>query len=184
MDPSAPSSRLARSMLPIFLRPQCLSIRCSSSLLTTPKFQVEHGPSARNRVLRFGSVANTEEYKGKIDAKPKSVSVRVAYELLQAGHRYLDVRTCDEFDAGHPPAAINIPYFHILNGEGMSLKNSKFLEEVSSEFGKEEKIIVGCKTGRRSLMAATDLHASGFTHVTDVAGGYTAWKENGLPTTD
>lgn len=33
-------------------------------------------------------------------------------------------RTCDEFDAGHPPAAINIPYFHILNGEGKHHKSS------------------------------------------------------------
>ncbi|XWS20893.1 hypothetical protein CRYUN_Cryun30bG0008300 [Craigia yunnanensis] len=120
-----------------------------------------------------------------IDVKRRSVSVKVAYELFQAGHRYLDVRTYDEFNAGHPPAAINIPYYHMFkNGGEEMLKNSKFLEEVSSEFGKEEKIIVGCKSGRRSLMAATDLLAAGFTHVIDVAGGYTAWKENGLPITD
>ncbi|XP_022769287.1 thiosulfate sulfurtransferase 16, chloroplastic-like [Durio zibethinus] len=117
--------------------------------------------------------------------KPKSVSVTVAHELLQAGHRYLDVRTSEEFNAGHPPAAINIPYYHVIkNGGKEMLKNPKFVEEVSSEFGKEEKFIVGCKSGGRSKMAATDLHAAGFTHVTDVAGGYTAWKENGLPSTE
>ncbi|XWS25964.1 hypothetical protein CRYUN_Cryun27aG0112700 [Craigia yunnanensis] len=173
-------------MLPLFLRPQCFNIRCSSSLVTIVKFHVEQGASARNSVKKFGSVANIEETKEKIDVKPRSVSVRVAYELFQAGRRYLDIRTSDEFNAGHPPAAINIPYHYILKngGEVMSLKNSNFLEEVSSEFGKEKKIIVGCKSGRRSLMAATDLLAAGFTHVTDVAGGYTAWKEKGLPITE
>ncbi|XVE94477.1 hypothetical protein REPUB_Repub02eG0012400 [Reevesia pubescens] len=194
MAAMASSSHLARTMLPLFLRPQCRNIsRSSSSLVTTPKFHVEKGSSARNNSLLniglalYGSVADIEENKEKIDVivKPRSVSVRVPYELLQAGHRYLDVRTSDEFNAGHPPSAINIPYYHILkNGGEEMLKNSKFLEEVSSEFVKEEKIIVGCKSGRRSLMAATDLQAAGFSHVTDVAGGYTAWKENGLPITE
>ncbi|KAI9080425.1 hypothetical protein K1719_037539 [Acacia pycnantha] len=38
--------------------------------------------------------------------------LRVAYELLLAGHRYLDLRTSEEFNAGHPPGAINIPYVY------------------------------------------------------------------------
>ncbi|XVF63594.1 hypothetical protein PTKIN_Ptkin09bG0099400 [Pterospermum kingtungense] len=135
----ASSSHMARSMLPLFLRHRWLKIR---------------------------TVVNIEENKEKIDLKPRSVSVRVAYELFQAGHRYLDVRTSDEFNAGHPHEAINIPYYLKIGGEGM-VKNSKFLEEVSSEFGKKNKIIVGCKSGRRSLMAATDLQA---------AVSYSFWK--------
>ncbi|KAG6773794.1 hypothetical protein POTOM_021111 [Populus tomentosa] len=43
---------------------------------------------------------------------PTSVPVRVAHELHQAGHRYLDVRTPDEFSAGHAAGAINIPYMY------------------------------------------------------------------------
>ncbi|CAA6656043.1 unnamed protein product [Spirodela intermedia] len=110
---------------------------------------------------------------------PRSVPVRVAHELLQAGHRYLDVRTPEEFGAGRPIGAINIPYMFRI-GSGMS-KNPKFLEEVSSIFGKDDEIIVGCQSGKRSLMAATDLTSSGFTGVTDVAGGYSAWVQNELP---
>ncbi|XP_022769286.1 thiosulfate sulfurtransferase 16, chloroplastic-like isoform X2 [Durio zibethinus] len=126
------------------------------------------------------SVANKE-----LDVKSRSVSVRMAHELLQAGHRYLDVRTSEEFNAGHPPAAVNIPYYNVIkNGGKEMLKNPKFLEEVSSEFGKEEKFIVGCRSGGRSQMAATDLQAAGFTNVIDVTGGYMAWKENGLPSTE
>lgn len=39
----------------------------------------------------------------------------------------------------------------------------------------------GCQSGRRSLMAAAELCSAGFTAVTDIAGGFSAWRENGLP---
>ncbi|KAL4326479.1 hypothetical protein AHAS_Ahas13G0004200 [Arachis hypogaea] len=86
---------------------------------------------------------------------PTSVAVGVAHGLLQAGHRYLDVRTIEEFSAGHTPGAINIPYLHKI-GEDMT-KNADFIEQVSSQFSKHDKIVVGCKSGKRSKMAATDL---------------------------
>ncbi|EER90413.1 hypothetical protein BDA96_10G347600 [Sorghum bicolor] len=111
----------------------------------------------------------------------RSVPVRVAYELQQAGHRYLDVRTESEFSAGHPERAVNIPYlFRAVTG---TTKNTCFLEQVASIFGKDDGIIIGCQSGRRSLMAATELSSAGFTTVTDVAGGFSSWRENGLPIT-
>lgn len=111
---------------------------------------------------------------------PKSVPVRVAHELLQAGHRYLDVRTEEEFSAGHAVGAINVPYM-LRVGSGMT-KNPNFFEEVLSHFGKDDEIIVGCQSGKRSLMAATELSSAGFTGITDIAGGYSSWMQNELPT--
>ncbi|GJM97410.1 hypothetical protein PR202_ga14334 [Eleusine coracana subsp. coracana] len=118
---------------------------------------------------------------------PRSVPARVAYELQQAGHRYLDVRydlsafvrTEDEFSAGHPEGAVNVPYMY-RTGSGM-MKNTLFLEQMSEAFRKDDEIIVGCQSGKRSLMAATELYAAGFTNVTDIAGGFSSWRENGLP---
>ncbi|RCV23249.1 hypothetical protein SETIT_4G284000v2 [Setaria italica] len=110
---------------------------------------------------------------------PRSVPVHIAYELQQAGHRYLDVRTESEFRDGHPERAVNIPYM-FKTGSGM-MKNSHFLEQVARIFGKDDDIIVGCQSGRRSLMAATELYSAGFTAVTDIAGGFSSWRENGLP---
>ncbi|CAH9088309.1 unnamed protein product [Cuscuta epithymum] len=110
---------------------------------------------------------------------PASVPVRVAHELLQAGHRYLDVRSIEEFEAGHVAGAVNVPYMFKV-GSGMS-KNPNFLDEVLKHFRKDDEIIVGCQSGKRSLMAACDLVSKGFTGVTDIAGGYTAWTQNGLP---
>ncbi|GMP32106.1 hypothetical protein CsSME_00006016 [Camellia sinensis var. sinensis] len=112
-------------------------------------------------------------------AVPTSVPVRVAHELLQAGHRYLDVRTAEEFSAGHAVGATNVPYMFKV-GSGMT-KNPKFLEEVLLQFTKDDKIIVGCQSGKRSMMAATSLISAGFTGATDMAGGYAAWTQNGLP---
>ncbi|KAJ4913981.1 hypothetical protein Rs2_08602 [Raphanus sativus] len=110
---------------------------------------------------------------------PTSVPVRVARELAQAGYKYLDVRTPDEFSIGHPCSAINVPYMYRV-GSGM-VKNPSFLRQVSSHFRKHDEIIIGCESGERSLMASTELLTAGFTGVTDIAGGYVAWTENELP---
>lgn len=111
---------------------------------------------------------------------PTSVPVRVAYELLQAGHRYLDVRTPEEFDAAHVSGALNIPYLLRL-GSGMT-KNPNFLAQVSSLFSKDDEILIGCQSGKRSLMAVNDLQSAGYTGIMDVAGGYAAWTQSELPT--
>ena len=43
--------------------------------------------------------------------------------------------------------------------------------------GKDEEIVVHCKTGGRSQKAAQELKAAGFTKVKNLAGGITAWAE-------
>ncbi|KAF7105068.1 hypothetical protein CFC21_105908 [Triticum aestivum] len=131
--------------------------------------------------VRYGTGAalGPKEADAEVAAVPPSVPVRVAYELQLAGHRYLDVRTEGEFGGGHPAGAVNIPYMH-STGSGMA-KNSGFLEQVSAIFRREDEIIIGCQSGRRSLMAAAELCSAGFSGVTDIAGGFSAWKENGLP---
>uniref|UniRef100_A0A7N0TPI1 Rhodanese domain-containing protein n=1 Tax=Kalanchoe fedtschenkoi TaxID=63787 RepID=A0A7N0TPI1_KALFE len=137
---------------------------CPSSLPTIP-----------NRYSQCLALGRELESSGV----PTSVPVKVAHELLQAGHRYLDVRTPEEFGAGHASGAINIPYMY-RTGSGM-VKNPKFLEEVALEFRKYDEIIVGCQSGKRSMMAAADLLDAGFTSVTYIAGGYAAWAQTGLP---
>ena len=44
------------------------------------------------------------------------------------------------------------------------------------------KLVLQCGSGKRSLMAAHKLQASGFGHLTHLAGGIQAWKAAGLPT--
>ncbi|CAL5050220.1 unnamed protein product [Urochloa decumbens] len=122
---------------------------------------------------------SSDEVEAAAASVARSVPARVAYELQLAGHRYLDVRTEGEFSAGHPDGAVNIPYMN-KTGSGMT-ENTHFVEQVSRIFGKDDEIIVGCQSGKRSLMAATELCSAGFTAVTDIAGGFSSWRENGLP---
>ncbi|XP_022893528.1 thiosulfate sulfurtransferase 16, chloroplastic-like [Olea europaea var. sylvestris] len=129
----------------------------------------------------FSSTATAgENLQSTSVSVPTSVPVRVAHDLYLAGHRYLDVRTSEEFSNGHVPGAVNIPYMNKVVS-GMT-KNPNFLKEVQQHFGKDDEIIVGCQLGKRSLMAASVLVSAGFTGITDIAGGYAAWTQNGLPT--
>jgi rhodanese-related sulfurtransferase len=130
--------------------------------------------TSSNRVRRLQVQARHEE-----PLTIRTVPVQVAHELINAGHHYLDVRTAEEFAAGHVEGSVNIPYL-VKMGPGMS-KNLKFVEDVSREFDKDDEIVVACQSGRRSLMAAAELRAANFSGVTDMGGGYSAWKESGLP---
>lgn len=138
--------------------------------------QREAGDNTRIRYLQRIRAGNEVSSTGA----STSVPVRVALELLQAGHHYLDVRTAEEFSAGHPAGAVNVPY--MLRVGKVLQENPRFLEEVSSRFRKDDEIIIGCQVGKRSLMAATALTSAGFTGITNMAGGFAFWVENGLPT--
>ncbi|KAL9241424.1 hypothetical protein vseg_015539 [Gypsophila vaccaria] len=121
-------------------------------------------------------------YIGRSDeAGIVTVDVHAAKHLIDSGHRYLDVRTVDEFNKGHVDVrddCVNIPYF-FTTPEGR-VKNSKFLEQVSSVFGVDDHIVVGCQSGVRSALATTDLLRAGFKNVSNMGGGYIAWENNGL----
>ena len=47
--------------------------------------------------------------------------------------------------------------------------------------GRENDVILICGEGYQSSLAAAVLHELGFTGVTDVAGGFAAWRAAGLP---
>ncbi|XP_049387959.1 rhodanese-like domain-containing protein 15, chloroplastic isoform X2 [Solanum stenotomum] len=85
-----------------------------------PKKRRDIGTSNRNP--SFSWMATVGE-KVQNSTVPTSVPVRVALELLQAGHRYLDVRTAEEFSDGHAAGAINIPYM-LRIGSGLIISNS------------------------------------------------------------
>ncbi|KVH91640.1 protein HIGH ARSENIC CONTENT 1, mitochondrial [Cynara cardunculus var. scolymus] len=107
-----------------------------------------------------------------------TVDVHEAKDLLNSGHRYLDVRTNEEFNKSHVDNALNIPYMFITQ-EGR-VKNPEFLAQVSVLCGKEDLLVVGCNSGGRSLKASADLLTAGYKNVKNMAGGYSAWVDNGF----
>ncbi len=110
----------------------------------------------------------------------------------QEGYVYLDVRSVPEFEQGHPNGAYNVPLLHLGSG-GMD-PNPDFVDAVTRAFPKDQKLLIGCKSGRRSKRAAEMLIAAGFTNVIDQCGGYggargvfgqviePGWQAEGLPT--
>ena len=80
----------------------------------------------------------------------------------EEGYIILDVRERDEYDAGHIPEAILIPYTQI----------EEKAEEVLTD--KDQLILVYCRSGRRSKIAAEALVELGYTNIKEF-GGITDW---------
>ena len=83
---------------------------------------------------------------------------------------YLDVRSVQEFEQGHPTGAFNVPLMH-MSPAGMQ-PNAQFLDVVTRAFEKDAKIVVGCKAGTRSLRAGQTMEQAGFTAVVDQLAGF------------
>lgn len=116
----------------------------------------------------------------------KRVSPKEASELVGQGYAYLDVRSIPEYDGGHPPGAYNIPLMHM--GPGGMAPNAEFAAVVAKVFpDKGAKIVVGCKSGGRSIRAAQMLEASGYTGLIENRAGWggdgvePGWAQAGLP---
>ena len=73
-------------------------------------------------------------------------------------HIILDTREQDEFDEGHIPGAILIPYTEIENKAEAMLPD------------KDKLILVYCRSGRRSKIAAESLSKLGYTNVQEFGG--------------
>lgn len=81
-----------------------------------------------------------------------------------------DVRKESEFTAAHI--------------EGASLTSLDFLNSHLSEFPTKENFYVHCAGGYRSVIAASILKSRGIHNLVDVAGGFSAIKDAGIPVTD
>jgi phage shock protein E len=89
----------------------------------------------------------------------KDVSTQEAWDIIKTGTTIIDVRTAEEFAAGHIEGAINIPFDQIVAGvEKIGLKN-------------DASIVLYCRSGRRSSLADESLLQAGFTDSVN-AGGY------------
>ena len=119
------------------------------------------------------------------------VTVQEAADLVKSGWTYLDVRSIPEFEGGHPTGAVNVPLMHAQGGRMAS--NPDFQAVVEASFPRDAKLVIGCKSGGRSLQAASLLSSLGFTSVVDVRGGFSGerdglgrvtaqgWSDAGLP---
>lgn len=104
------------------------------------------------------------------------IDVVRAAELIKAGAKaaktvVLDVRTHEEYGAGHIKDSVNLDF----HGAG-------FKDRLAG-LDKKKTYIVHCAVGGRSSKAAQLMSELGFTRVFNMTGGFSAWTRNGLPST-
>jgi rhodanese-related sulfurtransferase len=123
-------------------------------------------------------------------AELERIGVEEARALLDAGWTYLDVRTEEEFEAGHVPGAVNVPV--MLRGPDGMQPNPAFESAVLRAFARDARLVVGCRSGNRSLRAGRMLIAAGFTQLVELRTGWDGardafgrlepgWSRCGLP---
>ena len=123
-------------------------------------------------------------------AELKEISVEEAQQLLSEGYVYLDVRSEQEFEAGHVPGALNVP-LNQRTPQG-PVPNPDFMNVVAQAFGKQEKLIVACQAGGRAVRAAIQMQQAGFADLVVMGAGFggardafgrpkPGWIQRGLP---
>lgn len=106
-----------------------------------------------------GPTAITVSDKGE-KAMYETISAEAAKKIMDSGEKVvvLDVREQGEYDEGHIAGSILIPYTEIEN------KAQEMLPD------KDKQILVYCRSGRRSKIAAKILSKLGYTNVKEFGG--------------
>jgi phage shock protein E len=101
------------------------------------------------------------------DVSPGIVGALTARRLVAAGVKVVDVRTPAEFQAGHVPGAVNIPYDEI--------------DQRAGEIGPPSTpTLLYCQSGRRSGIAFRALQDLGYTRLYDLRS-YDLWVASEVP---
>jgi rhodanese-related sulfurtransferase len=99
-------------------------------------------------------------------SEAKEVSRDEARKLIEEGAQVIDVRAAHEWEAGRIAGAT-----HLTLAE---------LPQRAGEIDKEHPVVLYCRGGNRSTMAAAALAAAGYDAV-KLSEGITGWAEAGLP---
>ncbi|MBN1850187.1 MAG: hypothetical protein JW932_16565 [Deltaproteobacteria bacterium] len=116
--------------------------------------------------------------------EPKKILSIEAYDMLNTvpDTFLIDVRTRPEYQfVGHPHQAYLFPYmfmtkdFNKVDETYMyqhNQKNKAFIEEISKVFKKTDNLLIICRDGSKSSLAAKELISAGFKKVFDVEDGF------------
>jgi rhodanese-related sulfurtransferase len=143
---------------------------------------------ASHRVLdaaRAQAVAAGLSYAG-------GVSPKDAWDLTVSGAAVLiDVRTIEERKfVGHVPNTL-----HVAWASGTALtRNPRFVRELEQKANKDQVVLLLCRSGKRSVLAAEAATKAGFTNVFNILEGFEGeidgqqhrgnsdgWRYHGLP---
>ena len=101
---------------------------------------------------------------------PDRVTPEALLALIGAGTApvIVDVRTRREYEAGHVPGALHVPFYTLL------------VRQDDIPGPRERVVVVYCEHGPRAGVARFALRLSGFTDVRYLDGHMSGWKERGL----
>ncbi len=124
-----------------------------------------------------------------------SLGPKAAHGLMQktTPHCFIDVRTVEEFNAGHPAGAVNVPIAHRDAASGQMKPNADFVPTLKTLAPAGTKVFASCQAGMRSMNACKALEAAGYTDLVNIEGGFggrrgvpghpdvAGWRDAGLP---
>jgi len=109
----------------------------------------------------------TEDLVAAAKQQITEIDVAKAKQLLAEGHIVLvDTREESQYAAGHIDGALLLP-------RGVLEFKIGATPELAD---KGKSVLIYCRTGGRSALAAQTLQQLGYTHVLSMAGGFEAWK--------
>ncbi len=95
---------------------------------------------------------------------------------LDAGYTYVDVRTEEEFEEGHPMGAVNVP-LAVMTPRGKML-NPDFVAAMNALFAKDSaKVVLGCAAGVRSMTAGEMLLDDGWGELFEMRPGWYGMRD-------
>jgi molybdopterin/thiamine biosynthesis adenylyltransferase/rhodanese-related sulfurtransferase len=97
----------------------------------------------------------------------RDVNINEAVALAREGHRVIDVREQNEWDAGHVAGATLVPLAEVPQRIG----------DVAPD--RDAPLLVHCAVGGRSSRAAAWLEQAGYTNVVNVKAPISQWKDAG-----
>ncbi len=120
------------------------------------------------------------------------VPPELAWSLVSAGQAVLvDVRSAEERKfVGHVPDSLHVPW---ATGTALT-RNPRFVRELEAKTGKDARVLLLCRSGKRSALAAEAAARAGFTQAFNVLegfegeidenqhrGGQDGWRFHALP---
>ena len=134
------------------------------------KFRGNGGPMKTLISMFLSAVVAGISAGAEVAATDKPIQVEQAVAKIEAGVQLLDVRTAEEWDAGH-----------LKGAKLVTLSEEGFADKARAVLDPKKPVVVYCRSGKRSAKAAILLLEGGFTTVHDMAGGITAWQKAGKP---
>ncbi|KAH7446961.1 hypothetical protein KP509_01G084300 [Ceratopteris richardii] len=123
--------------------------------------------------------------------------------LCDEGYKLLDVRPLWEWEKAYVDGSVHVPLFiedddsgylsyirrsiqmgygGVWMGQRLTTRNPLFLEQVQSAIPeKDQKVLVACSEGLRSLLAVDELHDEGYLNLAWLEGGFSRCRVNNFP---